>query len=110
MHPSLRLAVALKYEHREDVAPLVVAAGRSHVAEALTERARALGIPVHADEPLAQSLSVVPVGTFVPEELYPVVAQVLAMVYAMDRQLAGTATSPLRGEIPPAKDGKSGDD
>jgi flagellar biosynthesis protein len=87
MHPHLRLAVALKYEHQEDVAPLVVAAGRSGVAETLVEKARSLGIPIHVDAPLAKTLSVVPIGTFIPEELYPVVAQVLAMVYAMDRQM-----------------------
>jgi len=87
MHPSLRLAVALKYEHQQDVAPLVIAAGRSATAEALVEKARDLGIPVHTDTPLAQSLSMVPIGSFVPEELYPVVAQVLAMVYAMDKQV-----------------------
>lgn len=87
MHPTLRLAVALKYEHQQDVAPLVVAAGRSGNAEALVEKARELGIPVHTDSPLAQSLSVVPIGSFIPEDLYPVVAQVLAMVYAMDKQL-----------------------
>ncbi len=123
MRPSLRLAVALKYEHHEDVAPLVLAAGRNEAAEALVERARDLDIPVQTDAPLAQALDLVPVGAFVPEELYPVVAQVLALVYTMDRQVgkreseltestaSGRSAEPVRptgrvgGNFPSSNDG-----
>jgi flagellar biosynthesis protein len=65
-----------------------LASGRNAQAEAIVEKARHLGIPVHADAPLAKTLSAVPVGAVIPEELYPVVAQVLALIYAMDGRLA----------------------
>lgn len=85
---KLRLAVALKYEHQHDVAPLVVATGRGDLAESLLEKARELGIPVQEDEPLAEALSSLPPGTAIPEDFYQVVAQILAMVYRMDAKSA----------------------
>ncbi len=85
---KLRLAVALKYEHLQDVAPLVVATGRGDLAESLVDKARELGIPVQEDEPLAEALSAIPPGTTIPEDFYQVVAQILAMVYRMEARSA----------------------
>lgn len=90
MHPFVKLAVALKYEHDVDVAPLVLATGKNSMAEALIHKAQELGIPIHADTGLAQTLVSVPVGAMVPEDLYPVIAQILAMVYSMDASLNPT--------------------
>jgi flagellar biosynthesis protein len=84
---KLKLAVALKYRTDEDVAPLVVATGRGQLAQALVKKALELDIPIHPDGELAELLSDVEVGHSIPEELYEVVAQIMAMVYRMDSAL-----------------------
>jgi flagellar biosynthesis protein len=86
-HQKLKLAVALKYTLNEDVAPLVVASGRGVIAQALLKKAQELDIPIHPDGELAELLGDVDVGQSIPEELYEVVAQIMAMVYRMDSSL-----------------------
>lgn len=88
LHQKLKLAVALKYRQDQDVAPLVVASGKGILAEAILKKAAEAGIPVHPDSELASMLSEVEVGDSIPEELYEVVAQIMAMVYRMDSALA----------------------
>jgi flagellar biosynthesis protein len=88
LHNKLKLAVALKYKQDQDVAPLVVASGKGVLADAILKRARDAGIPIHPDSELAGMLSEVEVGDSIPEELYEVVAQIMAMVYRMDSDLA----------------------
>ncbi len=86
-HQKLKLAVALKYKLNEDVAPLVVASGKGALAMALVKKALDLDIPIHSDGDLADLLGDVDVGQSIPEELYEVVAQIMAMVYKMDSAL-----------------------
>lgn len=88
LHRKLKLAVALKYKQDQDTAPLVVASGKGILAEAILKKAAEAGIPVHPDSELADMLSEVEVGDSIPEELYEVVAQIMAMVYRMDSALA----------------------
>lgn len=85
-----RKAVALRYAHGVDEAPTVVAAGQGLVADRLLEIARESGVPVEANPELAEALSLVSVGASIPEELYPVVAELLVFVNRMN-QLRGTA-------------------
>lgn len=42
-------------------------------------------MPVHKDEKLARSLSVLDIGEYIPPELYSIVAEVLVFVDSMDR-------------------------
>lgn len=88
LHNKLKLAVALKYKQDQDVAPMVVATGKGFLAEAILKKAADAGIPIHPDSELAEMLSEVEVGDSIPEELYEVVAQIMAMVYRMDSSLA----------------------
>lgn len=88
LHHKLKLAVALKYRQDQDVAPLVVASGKGVLAQAILKKAEEAGIPIHPDSELAHLLSEVDVGDSIPEELYEVVAQIMAMVYKMDSSLA----------------------
>ncbi|MGB9761974.1 MAG: flagellar biosynthesis protein FlhB [Caldimicrobium thiodismutans] len=75
-------AVALKYEMGKMPAPQVVAKGIDFLALKIKEIARENGVPIYEDPPLAQILyKKVEVGEYVPEELYQVVAKVLAYVY-----------------------------
>ncbi|HKA86162.1 MAG TPA: EscU/YscU/HrcU family type III secretion system export apparatus switch protein [Haliangiales bacterium] len=77
-------AVALRYNAKEASAPRVVAKGRGHVAARIRELARAAGVPVLSQPPLARLLhKVVPEGREIPANLYQAVAEVLAYVYRL---------------------------
>ncbi|MCI0572159.1 MAG: EscU/YscU/HrcU family type III secretion system export apparatus switch protein [Myxococcaceae bacterium] len=73
------LAVALRYAPEECDAPYLVAKGQEEDALRLRREARALGIPVVRDIPLARSLIHLDVGEQVPEELYRAAAAVLVV-------------------------------
>lgn len=81
-------AVALRYQYQEDKAPVIVAKGRGSIAEKILELAQKYGIPIHEDPELASALMKFDIGEFIPEELYPVVAEVLAFIYTMDKRAA----------------------
>lgn len=81
-----KAAVALKYEAEKDAAPKITAAGKGKLAEKILELAEKYNIPVHEDAPLAELLSKLEVGETIPPELYPVVAEILAWVYSLNRK------------------------
>lgn len=83
-------AVALKYDGAS-AAPKVVAKGQDLIALRIREIAKAAGVPLVEDRPLARSLhATVEVGHEIPEDLYAAVAQVLAFVYRLKgRRRAG---------------------
>jgi flagellar biosynthetic protein FlhB len=81
-------AVALRYDGTR-TAPEVVAKGMDHVALRIREAAKAAGVPIVPDPPLARSLHAsVEIGHLIPEELFHAVAQVLAFVYRMAARTA----------------------
>lgn len=83
-------AVALQYEAGEMRAPTVVAKGAGLVAERIRETARAAGVPVVENAPLARTLhKLVEIGREIPAALYQTVAEVLAYVYRADRKRTG---------------------
>lgn len=73
-------AAALKYDKYNDV-PIVTASGMGYVAEEIIERANKSDIPVVLNPELAESLSRLSLGEEIPEELYDVVACILAYIY-----------------------------
>lgn len=77
-------AVALSYEPGEE-APKVVASGRGYVAEKILQKAKEANIPVHQDEQVADVLSKVDIGEYIPQELYEVVAEILVFVGDMEK-------------------------
>ncbi len=78
------LAIALKFNAQEMIAPLVLAKGAGHVAQRIKEIAAQNQIPMVEDKPLAQALyKMVEIGDYVPAELYRAVAEVLAYVYRL---------------------------
>ena len=83
-----QLAVALGYKPGEDIAPKVLAKGRGPVAEAIVALAEQTGVPVTKDQDLVTLLGKLDVNEDIPEELYQVVAEVLAFVYRMNRLMA----------------------
>jgi flagellar biosynthetic protein FlhB len=84
-------SVALRYDSGNQ-APVVVAKGQDHIALRIRELARAAGVPVVPDPPLARALHAsVEVGHSIPEELYQAVAQLLAYVYRVAGRRAAAA-------------------
>lgn len=72
-------AVALKYS--EDLpAPFISARGRGHLAEKLVEIADESGIPIRLDDDLTNILFQMDVGSFIPEEMYEIIARLYAFV------------------------------
>jgi len=76
-------AVALRYDP-QTAAPICVAKGIDHLALKIKERAKATGVPIVENRPLARSLyRSVELDRPIPPELYQAVAQVLAFVYRL---------------------------
>ena len=84
-----QVAVALKYRMQKDPAPRVVAKGWGAAAEEILDLAREFGVPVRKDSGMAEVLSRLDLGTAIPPELYPVIAETLAYVYRMNRKVGG---------------------
>ena len=77
-------AVALKYDPVTMQAPMVIAKGEALLAQRIKEVGRKNGIPVLEEPPLARALfAAVPVGQYIPANLFHAVAEVLAWVYAL---------------------------
>jgi flagellar biosynthesis protein len=79
MTAQAETAVALQYNETLP-APLVVAAGRGAVAQAIIRVARESGVTLVSDSALAESLMELDVNTLIPESLYPVIAELLVFV------------------------------
>jgi flagellar biosynthetic protein FlhB len=87
------LAVALKYQREKMGAPQVIAKGAGEVALKMREIARLNGVAVVENKPLARELfKRVEMDRAVPEDLFPVVAKILAWVYVRrEKPAAGLA-------------------
>ncbi len=81
---KLKQAIALEYDP-EEVAPKIVASGRGKIAERIIEAAQESDVPVHQDDKLADTLSKLDIGDFIPPELYEVVAEILVFVDQMEK-------------------------
>jgi flagellar biosynthetic protein FlhB len=78
------LAIALKFDAQEMIAPRVLAKGAGFVAQRIREIAEENQIPIVEEKPLAQGLyKMVEIGDYIPAELYRAVAEVLAYVYRL---------------------------
>ncbi len=80
-------SIALRYDRAQMAAPMVVARGRGELALRIRREARAHGVPIVENPPLARVLyGAGRVGREVPEQLFQAVAEVLAFVYRMDHR------------------------
>lgn len=83
------LAIALKYDRGESIAPVVVAKGAGAVAEKIKEMARESSVPIVENKPVARALfKAADIGDMIPEELYKAVAEILAYVYRLKQGVA----------------------
>lgn len=77
-------AVAIQYDVEQYGAPRVIAKGADLVAARIREKAKEHEIEIVENKPLARTLFyTVEIGDEIPQELYQVVAEILAMVYSM---------------------------
>ncbi len=81
-------ATALHYDPVGSEPPQIVASGSGAVAERIVALAREHAVPLHQDAGLVAALGQLEIGSVIPRELYVVVAEVLAFVYAVDAQSA----------------------
>ncbi len=79
------VAVAIRYDPAERKVPFVTARGRGALARRIVELARQHGLPVHRDASLARLLARLEPGTSVPVESFAAIAEILALLYRLDR-------------------------
>lgn len=79
-----RKAIALRYAAPD--APVVVATGRGHVADAIVEKAREAGVPIEENPLLAEALSTLELDETIPEDLYRAVAEVIGAILRAARR------------------------
>ncbi len=87
-------AVALKYDRDGEAAPRVVAKGTDLIALRIRDVASSNGVAVVERPPLARALfASVEVGREIPEDFYSAVAEILAYVYRLERELAASGAA-----------------
>jgi flagellar biosynthesis protein len=75
-------AVAVKYEKQEP-APKIIAKGNDHLADLIVKIARENDIFIEENDLLSKALMNFDVGEYIPEEMYEIVAKLLAFVYTL---------------------------
>jgi FlhB-like protein len=82
VRPVKKRAVALKYSESEP-APKIIAKGENELAERILRIARDNGVLIEENRLLSEALAQHDVGDYIPEELYELVARLLAFVYTL---------------------------
>ena len=77
------ISVAIRYDSKEMSAPLIIAKGADLVAMKIREMARQHDIPIIENPPVARLLHKMDLGENIPEDLFKVVAEILAHVYSL---------------------------
>ena len=77
---NFKRAVALRYE-KDLVAPQVIAKGTGNTALRIIEIAKENGIEIIEDSETLDLLYKLDIEDFIPEELYQVIAEILAYVF-----------------------------
>ncbi|KHD38291.1 flagellar biosynthesis protein FlhB [Clostridium acetobutylicum] len=81
------ISVAIKYERGVDKAPTVVAKGADRTALRIKEIAKENNVPIMENKPLARLIfKKVEVDEQIPAEMYQTVAEILALVYKLNKK------------------------
>src|SRR5665647_276427 len=80
----MKKAIALKYAPDKKSAPVLVAKGKGHMAEAIVRKAKENGVPIQEDSSLVEVLSKLELDQEIPAELYKLVAEILSFIYKSD--------------------------
>ncbi|MBU1307977.1 MAG: EscU/YscU/HrcU family type III secretion system export apparatus switch protein [Gammaproteobacteria bacterium] len=74
-------ATALQYEGKN--APTVTAKGHGELADEIVALAKEHGVLIHQDEELSKLLSQLQLGEQIPQQLYIVIAELIAFSYVL---------------------------
>lgn len=77
-------AIAIQY-NPDEVAPKVLASGTGIIADKIIEKAKSSDVPLYEDNKLANTLSKLDIGEYIPPELYSIVAEILVFVDNLDK-------------------------
>lgn len=81
------IAVVLRYDTEVDQAPIVTAKGQDYLAGKIREKAKEHDIPIIENKPLARAMyKEVEIGEYIPMNLYKAIAEILALVYEMNKK------------------------
>lgn len=80
------LAIAIKYDKNEMVAPQIMAKGQRLYAEFIKDLAKEFDVPIIRNVPLAWSLIELEIGDEIPEKLYVATAEILTFVYQLKEE------------------------
>ncbi|MBU0995493.1 MAG: EscU/YscU/HrcU family type III secretion system export apparatus switch protein [Proteobacteria bacterium] len=80
-------AVAIRYDPEKGSVPKVAAKGSGALAEKIIEIAEASGVLIHQDKDLVEVLSKLNIEEDIPPDVYVVVAELLAFVYAINGKI-----------------------
>ena len=77
-------AIAIQY-NPDEVAPKILASGTGIIADKIIEKAKSSDVPLYEDKKLANTLSKLDIGEYIPPELYSIVAEILVFVDNLDK-------------------------
>ena len=77
-------AIAIQY-NPDEVAPKILASGTGIIADKIIEKAKSSDVPLYEDNKLANTLSKLDIGEYIPPELYRIVAEILVFVDILDK-------------------------
>ncbi|WP_022851489.1 EscU/YscU/HrcU family type III secretion system export apparatus switch protein [Limisalsivibrio acetivorans] len=80
-------AAALGYDQDSDRAPRLLAKGSGIIADKIIERAKEHNIDIKEDRDLVEVLSTLDIYEEIPENLYRVVAELLAEIYRINNKV-----------------------
>lgn len=83
---QIKKAAALQYDAETSEAPVLKAKGNGVAARHIINIAQEHNIPIHKDPSLVEVLTKIDLEQQIPPELYAVVAEILAMVYQLEKQ------------------------
>lgn len=75
-------AIALSYDGLS--APTVAASGEDDIAQAIIRLALEHEVPIYENASLTRWLAQLDIGEEIPQQLYQVIAEILAFVYALE--------------------------
>ncbi|GAB5381249.1 MAG: EscU/YscU/HrcU family type III secretion system export apparatus switch protein [Aliiglaciecola sp.] len=83
MDKKNKSAVGIKYQEGDKEAPKVIAKGFGDLAEEIIQVAKQNGVLVHEDPYLSEFLTTLDLGQEIPEQLYHVIAELIAFSYVL---------------------------
>jgi flagellar biosynthesis protein len=83
MTNDTKKAIGLKYNTAENDSPTVIAKGFGDLADDIIALAKESGVMIHEDPYLSDLLARMDLGQEIPEQLYHVIAELIAFSYVL---------------------------